>query len=58
MFRAVLLEVLSGHVLCGALLELHVPVATLLGCALRDSVREVGSEGRQEGVTEGEMVRL
>lgn len=35
-FRAVLLEVFSGHALCGALLELHISKTAFLSCALKN----------------------
>ena len=38
--RSVFLKVFSGHVLCGALLELDFPKAPLLSCALGDEERE------------------
>lgn len=34
-FCAVLLEVFPGHALCGALLELHLPITTFFSCALK-----------------------
>lgn len=35
-FRAMLLEVFSGHALCRALLELHISKTALLSCALKN----------------------
>lgn len=35
-FCAVLLEVFSGHALCGALLELHISKTAFLSCALKN----------------------
>lgn len=35
-FRAMLLEVFSGHALCGALLELHISKTAFLSCALKN----------------------